>query len=54
MGRVGGAPFEHDVRVEISETPELQRVVGRLEDDDERSLVDERNAGEDTRQWVDD
>ena len=29
---MGGASFEHDARVEIPQTPELERVVGRLED----------------------
>ena len=45
--RVGRAALEDDARVEVAEAAELERVVGRLEADHERRLVDDRRRRED-------
>ena len=50
--RVRGASLEGDARVQVAEAAELQRVVGRLEADDERRLVDDRRALEHSGQRV--
>ena len=50
--RVRGAALEDDARVEVAEAAELERVVGRLEADHERRLVDDRRRLEHGRQRV--
>ena len=47
-----GAPFEDDARVQVAETPELQRVVRGLEADDQLRLVDQACALEDAGERV--
>ncbi len=50
--RVRGTALEDDARIQVAETAELQRVVRRLEADDELRLVDEAGLLEDAGQGV--